>query len=282
MAPFENLNYYEILELSPEASPKEIRQSYLRLKSTYSKDSLATYSLIDKNEMTQLVLLLEEAYRILSHPDKRRTYDRNYGFGSEQTVQAISIPQQEPESNVISIDRVPPMEESSSGEDLLVAPATDFTTAPVETPPPPTDAEKLSSLDQSIEAERRIAERRSYDRNKWDRRETVANEISPDPTIENLEKLNQEIANETEWSGSFLRKVRETKQISIDEILEYTKLSKAYFNAIEEDNFSKIPAPVYLRGFVMQIAKKLCLPADKVVNAYLERYRNARPEKFQK
>ena len=51
-----------------------------------------------------------------------------------------------------------------------------------------------------------------------------------------------------------------------------TKISKSYLMAIEEDNFAKLPAAVFLRGFVFQIARVLKLPADKVASAYIARY----------
>jgi molecular chaperone DnaJ len=70
--------FYDILEVSPDATPHEIRDAYARLKTAYSKDSLATYSLIAPDEIEGVVRQVEEAFQILSHPEKRREYDRNY------------------------------------------------------------------------------------------------------------------------------------------------------------------------------------------------------------
>jgi hypothetical protein len=88
-----------------------------------------------------------------------------------------------------------------------------------------------------------------------------------------------EIAQEVEWKGLFLRKIRESRKISIEEMAESTKITKSYLTAIEEENFLKLPAAVYLRGFVMQIAKILRLPHEKVATAYMARYYEAQKAK---
>lgn len=91
--------------------------------------------------------------------------------------------------------------------------------------------------------------------------------------------LLQEIQQETEWKGTFLRKIRDARKVSVEEIADFTKISKSYILAVEEDNYSKLPAAVYLRGFVTQISKFLKLPHDKVASAYMARYNQAKSEK---
>ena len=81
-----------------------------------------------------------------------------------------------------------------------------------------------------------------------------------------------EIESETEWKGFTLKKIRESKKISLEEMSETTKIGKKYITAIEEESFALLPAPVFLRGFLTQIAKILKLPHEKVVSAYLTRY----------
>ena len=44
-------NYYELLEVSINASQEEIKESYLRTKNAYSEDSLALYSLMSKKNV---------------------------------------------------------------------------------------------------------------------------------------------------------------------------------------------------------------------------------------
>ena len=73
-------NYYDILDVKPDATQSEIRQAYFRVKSAYSRDSAALYSLFDEQE-TQLVLeRVEQAYLVLSNPEKRKEYDKVHGL----------------------------------------------------------------------------------------------------------------------------------------------------------------------------------------------------------
>lgn len=82
-------------------------------------------------------------------------------------------------------------------------------------------------------------------------------------------KIEDEIKNQTQFSGAFLKKIRLYKNISLDQISEVTKISRAYLNAIEGDDFSCLPAPVFLRGFLVQLAKSLSLDANTVSSSYL-------------
>ncbi|HRP08738.1 MAG TPA: DnaJ domain-containing protein, partial [Gemmatimonadales bacterium] len=66
-------SYYEILEVSREASDGEIKKSYRRLAMQYHPDRN------DSPEAEEHFKELGEAYQVLSDPDKRAHYDR---FGS--------------------------------------------------------------------------------------------------------------------------------------------------------------------------------------------------------
>jgi cytoskeletal protein RodZ len=51
-----------------------------------------------------------------------------------------------------------------------------------------------------------------------------------------------------------------------------TKVSARYLELIEEENFQKLPARAYIRGFIMLYAKALECNAEKVAADYLKRY----------
>ncbi len=86
-------------------------------------------------------------------------------------------------------------------------------------------------------------------------------------------ELAREIHAQTEFSGPLLRKVRESQGIEIAEIAGKTKISLAHLRAIEEDAFEELPALVYTRGFVQELAKFLRLDAAQVTRTYLKRMR---------
>lgn len=80
---------------------------------------------------------------------------------------------------------------------------------------------------------------------------------------------------DTEISGALLRQVREARGLDLREISEHTKIGMAYLDALENDVYGKLPAPVYVRGFLTEYCKMLGLEVDRVVGEYLERYQAA-------
>lgn len=84
-------------------------------------------------------------------------------------------------------------------------------------------------------------------------------------------EMEREIEEAVEYSGDFLKRIREYKQVSIPRLADMTKVSKTYLTNIEEENLENLPALVYVRGFVYQYAKCLKLNPDLVANSYLER-----------
>ena len=85
-----------------------------------------------------------------------------------------------------------------------------------------------------------------------------------------------ELAPRTEFSGPLLRQIREAVGVELREIAERSKIGMAYLQALEGEVFAKLPAPVYVRGFLAEYARALGLDAERVKQTYLERYRAAR------
>ena len=85
-------NYYEILEVPSDADYETIHKGFKRAKSAYSQDSLALYSLMGTDECQKILTLIDEAYSIISDPEKRRRYDEARGLnkGIEYKTNASS------------------------------------------------------------------------------------------------------------------------------------------------------------------------------------------------
>lgn len=86
-----------------------------------------------------------------------------------------------------------------------------------------------------------------------------------------------EISPATEFSGPLLRQIREAIGVELREIAERSKIGMAYLHALEGEVFAKLPAAVYVRGFLAQYARALGLDAERVKQTYLARFRAARP-----
>jgi flagellar biosynthesis protein FlhG len=80
----------------------------------------------------------------------------------------------------------------------------------------------------------------------------------------------------TSYSGPLLRQIREAVGVELREIAERSKIGMAYLQALEGEVFAKLPAPVYVRGFLAEYARALGLDAERVKQTYLDRYRAAR------
>ena len=85
MNKFEELNYYEILEIPVNASSFEIRRAYRNAVEVYSDHSLLTYSLFSAEERVNILKKLEDAYNTLTDRAKRIAYDASLSDKSSNT-----------------------------------------------------------------------------------------------------------------------------------------------------------------------------------------------------
>ncbi len=85
MDKFEELNYYEILEMPVNASSFEIRRAYRNALEVYSDHSLLTYSLFSVEERVNILKKLEDAYHTLIDRTKRTAYDASLSDKSSNT-----------------------------------------------------------------------------------------------------------------------------------------------------------------------------------------------------
>src|SRR5512143_3830217 len=99
MKKIENLDYYDLLEVSPSATIQEIHKAYERLKKIYDPNSIALYSLFTPEETAALQVKLEEAYRTLILEDKRRQYDAALKCLSDVSEPAAPASSQTPDAH---------------------------------------------------------------------------------------------------------------------------------------------------------------------------------------
>ena len=112
--------------------------------------------------------------------------------------------------------------------------------------------------------------------NLYSARISVSDVESKKPASENY-AVNSDFENEiqiqSEWDGSFLQKVREYKKVSLDNLHEKTKVNHWYLKALENMDPANLPAPVFVRGYVVQMAKSLGLNDKNVADSYMKLYK---------
>jgi cytoskeletal protein RodZ len=97
-----------------------------------------------------------------------------------------------------------------------------------------------------------------------------------DPEAE-AEAAGRRAARQPPWAdgepggsfGSWLRRQREIRQVSLRDVADRTKISLRYLQAMEDDRFDVLPAPVFAKGFLREYARYVGLSPDEVVNHYL-------------
>lgn len=246
-------NYYEVLEIPANARSEEIYHSYQRAKSAYSLDSIALYSLMSPEECRNVLELVEEAYSILSDPTKRKRYDEARGLNREFNSMNY---------NALS-DRTPPVRGEFSGQkNASVSANSEFTLN-----------SQTTGSDISVNGH---GHSNNSGVNTTNVNKLVTQKRFALDYVVNAD-FEKQIEDETEFTGDFLRKIREYKNLDLDRLSDMTKVSRMYLQGIEMEDFGKLPAPVYVRGFVFQYAKCLKLKPEVVANSYVTRMKKLKP-----
>jgi hypothetical protein len=162
---------WELLDIAPGASREEIDRAYQRRRALYAPGALASYSLYDRQDRTDLLDGIDEAYRRISEAHRETEPTET------QTPEVVAVPD---------------------------GPAPDFREQP----------------------------------------------------------------------GAFLHHSRTMRGVSVDDLAEETKIRASLLAIVENEEFSALPAEVYVRGFVVQYAKALDLSdPEGLANAYLLKMR---------
>ncbi len=216
MKKIENLNYYELLEVSPSASAQDIHRAYERVRRIYEPNSIALYSLFTAEETAAIHQRIEEAYRTLIYEDNRRKYDALLREQNE-------MPEMPPPSP-------PRAYEPPAARPLPPLPAGK---------PPVAEAEPLPAPPPEK------------------------------PQSEDITAMSQFIG---EFTGPAIKALREQLGLNQRAVANRTKIGMRYLDYIEAEEFAKLPARPYLRGFIMLYAKALGCDAERMVGDYMKRY----------
>jgi curved DNA-binding protein CbpA len=227
-------NHYEVLEIPANSDARQVERAYQIALATYRPDSAATYSVFSDEDNQTILGRIEEAYGVLSDASQRAEYDRQLSE-AKQLARALDsgVAEQPGVTPPLRRTLLPPARSS-------VAPSE---RRPLEISFASEPEEFAMLIDSASPAPSSDAE------------ESLADGLEPDDGI---------------FDGAALRRIRMSMGTELSEISQRTKISAEHLHNIEEDRFEALPAPVYVRGFVREIARCLRLDPNQVASSYIE------------
>ena len=104
---FNQLNYYEMLDLQPNAVPYEIRHAYNAAMQLYQPGSLVSYSFFSEKKRREILALIEKAYQTLINDQLRKEYDDELVRRGEIDAKEETAPEVKKPVSVFHISRGP-------------------------------------------------------------------------------------------------------------------------------------------------------------------------------
>src|SRR5215470_11387088 len=68
--------------------------------------------------------------------------------------------------------------------------------------------------------------------------------------------------------GERLKRERELREVSLEEVAKGTRIAERFLQALENEQWEKLPAGVFGRGFVRSIARYLGLSEENLLSEY--------------
>jgi cytoskeletal protein RodZ len=77
--------------------------------------------------------------------------------------------------------------------------------------------------------------------------------------------------------GAYLRQMRESRGVSLEEIARVTRVTASYLHALEADDYDSLPVPVFTRGFIRAYCQALGVSPDEAMALFEGRGESAAP-----
>ncbi len=254
MSYYTHVNFYELLEVDQRASAAEVHAAYRRQLDLVSGNSLATYGMFVGEDVIAIRTKLEEAFQVLSNPEKRRAYDL-------KTFQRsfVSPDARQPENG--RDDPVDEAVERADAADIerLASESAAIVPPPAETIATQTTARNTDVVDHTSD---RVIEKTPDPARAAEQPESPAAPLSepgPDLPPVVLERVD----------GPSLQAAREDRGLTREAISAKTKIAEYYLQYIEEERFGSLPPGIYLRSYLKQYAEAIGADSEQVITGYL-------------
>jgi hypothetical protein len=266
---------YEILEVPPDTAGADIEAAYERARTIYGPGSIVAYTLMTPEEASLLTSRIEEAHRTLLDPDARSRYDASLSPEAAETRAAATGTGGTPANGTAApaFGGLPPVIPAVQPPGAPSASDPDAPRAPIRLAQPVAAAPAAAEEAAAAPAPDKGAASAPI---RLDREVKPA--AAPEPPLPPAAAPAAATApaevpmpEGAVWTGEAIRRVREARGLTVAQIAERTKVTRYHVENIEGDRFGALPAPVYLRGIVLSIARELRLDGQKVARSYVER-----------
>ena len=277
MKPLGAQTYYELLEVSVSATAAEIRFACDRLTRLYADDQLALYGLAGPGSAQNLRLRLREAMEILTDDELRSVYDDDLGLPPREKDPVHAERQIEMGDLLAESDRPaprasrPPLPPAAAPvpPGSAQAPPLAEPIAPVEVVaarPPPASAPERRPVEPPTRAEApKLSEEAAISMLPRPSAPRPSAPLVPEAERPRLPTLTAD----TEYNGELLRTVRNALGLPLAVVAERSRIDAKHLKNVEADRYDALPATVYLRGILMNLARELKLDGLKVSKSYL-------------
>lgn len=275
--------FYEQFGVRPSASLDDLRAAYARVvtqigqrrKALIEQGGDATPIDVHRSEV-------EEAWRVLSSPERRRRYDAMLAM---QQQGGITDPDEVWKRSAGAL--VPPAI-SAAAEFLRTSTTLDVGMLPVAPRPDADEAAAHDDLTQPTvvpvrgngsrasvvplptaatsppSSSLRVVEGHSAGA-------PVIMMPTPGAQVAPLRGSVSDLVQEHGYSGPLLRAVRELRGLSLQDLSDSSRISVRYLEAVEDDDYERLPSATFVRGYVREMARLLELQEDRMVDGYMRR-----------
>ncbi|MEY3210576.1 MAG: hypothetical protein RIT28_1057 [Pseudomonadota bacterium] len=300
--------FYERLGLQPTASPEEVREAHHRALAKLVKKLRAARSKnLDAAAIEAERDGVREAWEVLSDPVRRRRYHLMLDREGELAGLDVTALLKKLQPALVDPAAAAGVELLRALTDLPVGPAMERPAAP---PPPEAPRRQgvgaVSMLSGEERAQRAHQAVLPVPEPAGLRAAAAATApiapsapgpqlqlrmpslpMEPEPMVVEVEEelaapgpLTDDdlraLAAHLGHDGRYVAAVRKHRGMELDELSRITRISARYLQAIEDNAFDRLPAAVFVRGYLKEIATTLEIDEVELIRSYMALYSRAR------
>ena len=262
--------WYEVLEVPADVGAADLHKAYDRALALVDGRSIGGYLMLDPLAAERARTDVEAAFFVLGDAERRKGYDDRLRAPQSAAVAAdaphsIGTAQTDKDSAPTGLRFTAPAEPSEATPAAYGPPGSPPPAATAILFAPPTTAPGVAAAEdtRTVDALSVLA--------------VAAEAISPaavaQPPVVVIALPGSEapdaLPDSGPIAGALIRAIREARGMTLEELAEATKIRRPYLSAVEQEDLVNLPARVYLRGFLTQVARVLKLDRARLAEGYL-------------